>query len=226
MWTCKNNRMKLGGSNSLIYALLLALLIPSVSWAAGEIIIPEGTRITLQLNDNLSTNRNREGDAFKALVVNPVYQGEKIVIPKGSIVTGSISRIVRPGRIKGKAIMNLLFQSINIPGRGEYQIAAMLEQVNSEDTDPEGTIKGKGSAGKDVGKVLAPTLGGAGIGGLAGGGKGAGIGAGIGAVIGMATIFSTSGKDLELSRGATLNISLEKPLNIPTDSDNITARFH
>jgi hypothetical protein len=97
--------------------------------------------------------------------------------------------------------------------------------VNSEDTDPEGTIKGKGSAGRDVGKVLVPTLGGAGIGGLAGGGKGAGIGAGIGAVVGLGTIISTPGKDIELSRGSTLVISLDKPLTIPSESENVTERF-
>jgi hypothetical protein len=224
MQTCKNSKMKQSGSNSWIYALLLVLLIPSISRAAGDTVIPEGTRINLQLNDNLSTNLSREGDAFKAIVVNPVYLGEKIVIPKGSVVTGSISRIIRPGRLRGKPVMNLLFQSISIPGRGEYQIAAMLEQVNSDDSSdhPEGTVKGKGSTGKDVIRVLVPTIAGAGIGGLAGGGKSAGIGAGIGAAIGIGTVFSTPGKDLKLSRGSVLDISLEKPLTIPAVSENIT----
>ncbi len=219
--------MKQSGKITGMIAFLMALWIPSFLWAADEIVIPEGTRITLQLNDNLSTKRNKEGDGFKALVVNSISLEENIVIPKGSVVAGSISRIIRPGRFKGKPVMNLLFQSISIPGRGEYPIEAMLEQLNSEDSEehPEGTVKGKGSAGRDVGTVLAPSLIGAGIGGVAGGGKGAGIGAGIGAVIGIATIISTPGNDLELSRGITLNISLEKPLIIPAESENISARF-
>jgi hypothetical protein len=218
--------MKQSGRNFLIFSLLM-LLVPSISRAVGEIIIPEGTRITLQLNDTLSTKYSKEGDAFKALVMNPVYQGEKIVISKGSVVAGSISRIIRPGRFGANPKMNLLFQSINIPGHGEYQIVADLERVNSDNSGEhsEGTVKGKGSTGRDIGKVLTPTLAGAGIGGIAGGGKGAGIGVGIGAVVGIATIFSTPGKDLELSRGSTLDILLVKPLSIPADSDNVTEKI-
>jgi len=229
MWACENSIMKKSGIYTLVYTMLISLLLPSVGRAAGEIIVPEGTRIALQLNDNLSTarNRNKEGDAFTAVVVEPVNQGDKIAIPKGSIVSGRISRIMRPGIMKGKAVMNLIFQSISIPGRGEHPIAAVLEQVNSDESGshPEGTVKGESSVKRDFGRVLIPTLIGVGIGGLAGGGKGAAIGGGIGLGGGIGAVLVTSGQDLELSRGSSLNISLEKPLIIPADTDGATAKI-
>ncbi len=228
MQACKNRRIKQDGSIMLLKVLLIfATLIPSIGWTAGESIIPEGTRITLQLNDPLSTKRNNEGDAFKAIVVKPVSLGDRIVIPKGSVVTGSISRIKRPGVIKGKSLMNLLFQSINIPGYGEHPIVAKLEGLNDENASgiyPEGTIKGESSNKQDIGRILAPGILGAGIGGLAGGGKGVAIGSGVGAVAGIATVFSTRGKDIELSRGTPLIISLERPLTIAADIESDTAR--
>jgi hypothetical protein len=228
MWPCKNSRMRQDGSLMLLkFSLLFIALIPSLGWTAGEITIPEGARITLQLNDPLSTKRNNEGDAFKAIVVTPVSIGDRIAIPKGSVVAGSISRIKRPGVIKGKPLMNLLFQSVNIPGHGDHAIVAKLEEVNDEKNSgvyPEGTIKGEDSNSRDVGRIIAPGILGAGIGGLANGGKGAAIGSGIGAAVGIATVFSTRGKDLELSRGATLIISLERPLLIPADNDSETAK--
>jgi hypothetical protein len=190
--------------------------------AGSELTLPEGTRISLQLNDHLSTKLNSEGDKFTANVIVPVYQGDRLVIPKGSTVSGSVSRVLRPGRIKGKAVMNLLFQSIRVPGRGELPIVASLAHVDPEGNagvQGEGSVKGEGSAAGDVARVLTPGLVGAGIGGLAGGGRGAAIGGGVGAAVGLATIFSTRGKDLEMRRGSTMEISLDRALTIPAETD-------
>jgi hypothetical protein len=106
--------------------LMLALATIQAFPAASDTILPEKTRITLQLNNHLSTRVNSEGDTFTAYVTAPILIGDRIVIPKGSVVNGSISRILRPGRFKGKAVMNLLFQSVTIPGRGQLPIVASL----------------------------------------------------------------------------------------------------
>lgn len=227
MLLCKNDVVKRCFSLTLSLALLLVFFNPPVSLAASEMILLEGTRITLQLNDRLSTKSNSEGDDFTAVVTTPVYLSDRIAIPKGSWVTGRISRILRPGRFKGKAVMNLLFQSINIPGRGQMPIMATLVRVDPEGNGgirSEGSLEGEGSTGSDIGKVLIPGLAGAGIGTVAGGGKGAGMGAAIGAAVGLATVFTSRGKDLEVHRGSTLDISLDRPLTIPPEGEDAAAR--
>jgi hypothetical protein len=206
--------------------LLTALLMQSASIAASDTVLPEKTRITLQLNNKLSTRVNSEGDAFTAYVTAPVLIGDKIVIPKGSVVTGSISRIIRPGRFKGKAVLNVLFQSIEIPGRGQVPIAASLARMDADGEAgirSEGTVVGEGSEGNDIGRVVMPGIVGAGVGTLAGGGKGAAIGGGIGAAIGLAAVFATRGKEIEVPRGSTLDITLDKPLAIPPEEAGFTA---
>jgi hypothetical protein len=214
----------------VVLILTLLLPIPGITapeQAAGEIMLPEGTHISLQLNDHLSTKVSSEGDKFTANVIVPIYQGDRLVIPKGSTVSGSVSRILRPGRIKGKAVMNLLFQSIRIPGRGDLPIVASLARVDpagNAGVEGEGSVKGESSTGGDVARVLTPGLAGAGIGGLAGGGRGAAIGGGVGAIVGLATVFSTRGKDLEMRRGSTMDISLDRALSIPADPDSHGAR--
>jgi len=197
-----------------------------ISLAAADTVLPETTRITLQLNKHLSTKVNSEGDSFTAYVTIPVSLGQRIVIPKGSVVTGSVSRIIRPGRFKGKAVMNVLFQSIEIPGRGQLPIAASLARMDQEGNGgvrSEGTVEGEGSAGSDIGRIVMPGIVGAGVGTLAGGGKGAAIGTGIGAAIGLATVFATRGKEIEVPRGSTLDIILDKPLVIPSEEDDAAA---
>jgi len=205
--------------------LLMALLMPPACIAANQ-TVPEKTRITLQLNNKLSTRVNSEGDAFTAYVIAPGLIGYKVVIPKGSVVTGSISRIIRPGRFKGKAVLNVLFQSIEIPGRGQVPISASLAGMDADGDVGiryEGTVVGEGSEGNDIGRIVMPGIVGAGVGTLAGGGKGAAVGGGIGAAIGLATVFTTRGKDIEVPRGSTLEITLDKPLTIPPQEDGFTA---
>jgi hypothetical protein len=115
-------------------SLMITLaLYPSLLGGAGavcqkssEVILPEGTRIALHLNDHLSTKQNSEGNDFTATVVNPVNLGDREVLPKGSIVTASVSRVVRPGRFRGKATMTVMFHSIRIPSKKELPLSASL----------------------------------------------------------------------------------------------------
>ncbi len=209
-----------------LFTLAAASSVTAGAQAPSEVTVTEGTSISLQMNEHLSTKFNCEGDSFTAVVSAPVLVGERIAIPKGSIVNGSISRVVRPGRFKGKAVMNLHFQSIRIPGRGQFPIVASPASVDPDGktgVNTEGTVRGEGSKARDAGRVLVPGLTGAGIGGLAGGPKGAAIGAGIGAAAGIVTIFTTRGKDLDIARGSPMEIRLDRPLVLQTDSAEAAA---
>ena len=190
--------------------------------AGGEATLAEGTLIQLELNDHLSSKLNHEGDTFTASVTVPLYVSDHLVVPKGSLVTGNISRIIRPGRFKGKAVMNLVFKSIRLPGRGDVPILASLDRLDlskgSATVMSENRVEGSGSTGKDVVRVATPTLAGAGIGSLAGGGTGSAIGAGIGAAVGLGTVFTTRGKDLEILRGSGMEIRLDRPLQASPDT--------
>lgn len=215
--------IRLVGSGLLAAVILSPASVLAQGQAAGELLLEKGTKITLQLNDHLSTRLSKEGDAFTATVTAPVVVRDRVVVPKGSVVAGSVSHVQRPGRFRGKAVMNLLFESVRVPGKGPLPIVASLVRIDAEgNTGTEGAITGEGSVGKDAGTVAKPGLVGAGIGGLIGGGKGAAIGAGIGAAAGLGTVFATRGKDLEVRRGSTMEIVLDRPLPVPVEHDVIT----
>jgi hypothetical protein len=213
--------MKTGPWVWLVVALALGAGVASPQ-GSSETTVPEGTLIQLELNDHLSSKLNHEGDTFTATVTVPLYVSERLVVPKGSLVTGNISRIIRPGRFKGKAVMNLLFQSIRLPGKGEIPILASLARLDSSkgsaEVVSESGVHGEGSAGRDVVRVATPSLAGAGIGSLAGGGAGSAIGAGIGAAVGLGTVFTTRGKDLEILRSSGMEIRLDRPLPVQLDT--------
>ncbi|MEJ2109960.1 MAG: hypothetical protein P8Z37_08610 [Acidobacteriota bacterium] len=196
MKKCKNTIMKRFLMLFLSIGLSLGFVVLPVCTAAESVVVPENTRMTLQLNTSLSTKDNQEGDDFDAYIIEPVYSEGRIVIPRGSVISGSISRISRPGRFKGKAVMHLLFQSIQIPGRGKLPFSASLVRINTdEDAEihTEDLEKDIGSAGKN----------------LNAGDTGSGMG------FGFTNVFWTRGKDLEIHRGSTMEISLKQDLKIP-----------
>ena len=183
-----------------------------------EVTLNEGTKITIRLNQSLSTKTNREGDRFSAEVISPVSYHNTVVIPAGSVVSGRISHLTRPGRIKGKADIDLRFETLRLSNGPEEYIVARIshtDRTSKASVKKEGTLEGEGSKGKDTAVVAGAGGVGAGIGAIAGGAKGTAIGGGAGALAGLATVFATRGKDLEIPSGTEFDIVLDRPLRLP-----------
>ena len=86
----------------------------------------------------------------------------------------------------------------------------------------EGTIKGDTDKTSDVGSVLKSTGIGAGFGGIAGrSAAGAGIGAAGGAAAGLAMVLLTRGPEMELPRGTSVDIELDRPLYLDSAEDKL-----
>ncbi|MDR0311708.1 MAG: hypothetical protein LBJ21_08980 [Acidobacteriota bacterium] len=182
---------------------------------ADDINLPKGTKIVLHLNDTLSTASNAEGDEFTAVVANPVYIGDRIAIPQGSVVTGSVSRILHSDRLKGKAVLDLMLQSIRVTGRNPSEIAATLVRID----DPAGSgetqaaenfaerEKSAGGAAKPGGNKIGVRV-------QSPGGKNAGIGV----YGGLFSFFSSQGGDVRISRGASMEITLDRPLTLTEET--------
>lgn len=183
----------------------------------GPVIIPAGTRILLELQEYLSTRSVGRGDPFAAIVVRDVYVGNALAVPETTVVNGRVGRVVRPGRAGARAELNLEFESFKFPSGEEILLAATLSGVGSSEgsvKDVEGTVQGRGTAGRDAATVAGTSAGGAVIGGIAGGGKGAGIGALVGGLIGLAGALSSKGRDIELPKGTFVEITLDEDLKI------------
>jgi hypothetical protein len=198
----------------MIFALFLILVAaPGVS--AEDVRMPKGTQITLQLNDTLSTASNMEGDEFTAVVATPVYLGNQIVIPRGSVVTGSVSRILRPDRLKGKAVLDLMFQSIRVAGRKHADISATLTRVDL--TGSGGTQNAENFAEREKSAEGAAKSGNPKIGVRAqspGGKK-----APAGASGGLPSVFNSQGDDAKIPRGASMYITLDQPLTLIEETE-------
>jgi hypothetical protein len=183
------------------------------------VVIPRGTKLEVNLLQGLSTRLSQEGEQFMAVLERELSIDGLAVLPTGTRLVGTVSRVKRPGRFRGKAELSLSFDFIRFPDGREEPVVATISRIQSAGDDnrrisPEGEILGRDSAGRDAGMVISGGATGAGIGAIAGGGKGAAIGSAAGSLIGLAGVLWSRGEEIQLPARTVLEILLERPMTV------------
>ena len=141
--------------------------------AAPALMVPAGTKIPLTLKQGINTKNARQGDPVYAQTAFPITQNDQIVIPAGTFVQGEVQRVVRPGRVKGRAELQMSFTSMIFPNGYTVLLPGAVQNTpGSKDNTvngKEGTIQGPGGKGKDAATIATATIPGAGIGAIADG---------------------------------------------------------
>ncbi len=183
------------------------------------VTVPTGTKVLLVLKNSISTRNARPGDGVYLETTFPVMAQGRPAIPAGTFVQGVVSSVKRSGRVKGRAEILVHFNTLIYPNGYTVSLPGALESADSSDAqrvkDKEGTVQADGGKGKDAATVATA----AGTGGLIGGLatrslKGAGIGGGLGAAVGAATILFTRGDEVKLDSGTSVEMVLERPLDL------------
>ncbi len=205
---------------AVVPAIPLAAQTPEPSPAY---TVEAGTRIALSLINSVSTKHSSVGEKVYLETAFPIVVRNHIVIPPGSHVTGTVTQIKRPGRLKGKGELYVRFDSIILPNGITRDFRSRLGGIDARGNEhldsKEGVVKGDSNKGGDIKTVATGGLGGASLGGLiARNGMGAGIGGAAGAAAGLATVLLTRGPDAVLAKGSTVEMILDRPLTFdPTE---------
>jgi type IV secretion system protein VirB10 len=197
---------------------------------AGKVVVPLGTHLPLVLHNSISTRSAKPGDAVYLETLFPILIDGRIVIPAGSYVSGEVVETKRPGRVKGRGELMVRLNLMILPNGYTVNFNAMPTAAGTggdETVEGEGKIKGDTEKGSDAGVVLKTTALSAGIGtavGRAAGntGRGAGIGVGAGAAAGLISVLATRGPEVELPRGTTLDVVLNRALYLDSDKVQFT----
>lgn len=184
--------------------------------------VDTGTRIALGLINSASTKHSAAGDRIYLETVFPIVVNSRIVIPPGSYVTGTVTQVKRPGRVKGRGELYVRFDSITLPNGVTREFRSRLGSIDatgSEHLDKaEGTIKGDSSKGNDAKTIGAGAATGASVGAIVGAARGGGAlgsvlgGSAAGAAAGLAAVLLTRGPEAELAKGTTVEMVLDRPL--------------
>lgn len=214
----------------LVAVLALATMTPAQSLNNGhsatpaqnggkEVVLPAGTTVLLHLRSPLNTKNARIGDAVYCETAFPVAQDNVMIIPAHTYVKGQVSAVQRPGRVKGRAELQLHFNTLIFPDGYTIQLPGSLQNVPGSDTSAmsgeEGTVKANGQKAKDAGTIAETAGTGAAIGGLSTATiKGASIGGGIGGAVGLGRVLLTRGQEIRLEAGTAVEMVLQRPLAI------------
>jgi len=166
------------------------------------VVIPAGAHITIRLNQSIDAKKNKAGDSFEGSVDQPVVIGGKTVIPKSSLVNGTVVEAVPAGKLKGEGRLAIALTQIKVQG-GSYAIntATVSTRIHGKGKRSAVMIGGGGGAGALVG-------------GLIGGGKGAAIGAALGGGAGAAGTTMTGNEQLAFTAESALTFTLKQPLKL------------
>jgi type IV secretion system protein VirB10 len=193
--------------------------------------VDAGTHILLSMINSVNTKQSIVGDRLYLETAFPVIVNGKVVVPQGSWVTGTVTELKRPKRMKGRGELQVRFDSLTLPNgvtRSFKSDLGALDATNSSTLDREHSkVKGPGDKAGDAQTVIGATASGAAIGtgiGAAAGHLGAGglIGLGAGAAGGLIGVLASRGPDAMLPRGSSVELVLDRPLVYSAEDLNLT----
>jgi hypothetical protein len=194
---------------------------PTAATTPQTFTVPAGTKVLLSLKSAINTKTAQQGDGVYLVSSFPVVGNARIMIPVGVYVQGVVDRVVRPGRVKGRAQLDLHFTTLIFPNGQVVDVPGVLNSLPGSDGPKvkgnEGTVEQAGNKGRDVGNVLKGAAIGA-EGGVFGGAatgdvvKGVGYGSLAGAAAGTIYTLFTRGNDIVIPTGTSVEMVLQRPL--------------
>jgi hypothetical protein len=194
---------------------------PAAETPSQTFTVPAGTKVLLSLKSGINTKTAQQGDGIYLVSAFPVVGGSRIMIPVGVYVQGVVDHVVRPGRVKGRAQIDLHFTTMIFPNGSIVEVPGVLNSLPGSDgpkvKDSEGTVEQAGNKGRDIGNIAkgaaigaeAGVFGGASSGDV---GKGVGYGSLAGAAAGAIYTLFTRGNDIVIPSGTSVEMVLQRPL--------------
>lgn len=170
--------------------------------AQERIVVADGTVLTVRLNESLNSDLNEKGDTFIASLASPILVNDRVVVPEGAGIKGTVVEIEGGGRYSGRPAIVIDLTRLGFNGNSyDLQTDQYSKKGSSRSVRSAATIGG----GAGLGAIL---------GGILGGGRGAAIGAMIGAGVGTGVEGAGKGAVVQLPAESVLSFRLQAPLTV------------
>ena len=192
-----------------------------------KLTIPSGTKFKTRLETPISSKLSEVGDTIIVTLLEPMAIDSQHVLPRGTEMTGKVTFVKRPGKVKGRAEVYALINELTTNYGSEpihVSIDAADDVANDEKirTDEEGKLKSNNNLGDD----LEDATRGASLGSLATtpvaiatDSVGAAIaGPAVGAIAGL---LLSRGKEVRLPVGTVFRMKFDKDLSVPVSTAQV-----
>ena len=181
---------------------ILTLAMAFAGQATAQVALPAGTHLTVRLGQSIDTRRDHAGSRFIAHTAYAITHDGHVVVPRGAVCHGHLVESKPSGRLKGRAVVALSLDSIEVHGKTYAIATSHTTRVSTNHRKRNLALIG-GGAGT-----------GAAIGAIAGGGVGALVGAGAGAAAGTTGAAITGRRNLHLPAETRLSFVLREPVRL------------
>jgi hypothetical protein len=179
---------------------------PKKGLFSGNSLVPKdtniaaGTPMTVRLESAISSATANAGDAFDAVLDEPLVVNGETVAPKDTAVRGRVLAARKSGRLHNSGYLRIALSSMELNGKSvPIQTSSIF-------------VAGGSHKKRDIAMIGGGAGGGALIGALAGGGKGALIGSMVGAGAGTGAAYATGKKDVGFGVERRLTFRLTAPV--------------
>lgn len=166
-----------------------------------ELTVERHAVIGIRLDYSVSTRTAKVEDRIAATVSRNVMVRERVAIPEGARLEGTVTMVDRGGKFRERPRLGLQFDTMILTDGTRMSIRT--DAIIREGDSPSADAAAKVGAGSAVGAIL---------GGLLGGKKGAIIGGAAGAATGTASVMHGDGNETALKAGAPLTVRLTEDL--------------
>jgi hypothetical protein len=171
-----------------------------------ELVVPSDAVMGLQIERTISSETARVEDRVEARVTRDIRVGDRVAIPAGSVVHGSVMEVERGGKVKEKARLGIRFHTVVLDSG--TRLAIKTDSVIREGASP---------AKESAAKIGGAAIGGAILGAILGGGKGAVIGGATGAAGGTAATMAGDRNPAVLTQGTTVTVRIQQPVTVTVE---------
>jgi type IV secretion system protein VirB10 len=194
---------------------------------AERVTIAAGTKFKASLQTPISSKLSEVGDTVVVSLLEPIRVDGQHVLARGTELTGKITQVKRPGRVKGKAEVYALINEIVTSYGSEpitVSIATADDFANDEKikTDEEGKLKSNQDLEDDFGKAAK----GASLGSIATTPAAIATSNVAAAIAGPATgavagLLLSRGKEIRLPVGTLFRMKFSKDLALPASATQL-----
>ncbi|HXG93178.1 MAG TPA: hypothetical protein VNN73_12560 [Blastocatellia bacterium] len=211
--------------SALIICLMLALIpVTTRAQAAKQATIEPETKARIILQTRLSSKLSEPGDPITAVLDEPIYVGDELVMPRGTEFKGRVAQVTHAGRPLKSGTISIIFERVAMPW-GDEPVSIALAAIDDWDkneklkANDEGKVKGDKRGDKAAENVIrGGSIGGAGAGVIILTSRSAGAlpvgGAALGAGM-LAGLLLTKGGEIQVNPGAVMRIKFLKPMTLP-----------
>lgn len=173
-----------------------------------ELVVSRDSVIGLQTESRVSSETARIEDRVDARVTRDVRVGDRVAIPSGARVIGTVTQVEKGGKFKEQAKLGIRFHTI-VLGDGT-RLPISTETIMRF---------GEAPGNKTAQKIGGAAVGGAILGAILGGSKGAAIGATAGAGAGTAVVQAGDASAVVLQPGTPLTARILSPVTVTVERE-------